>query len=319
MCHKGIDPDYEWGFRLSLGYVFDCACYDVRVEYTYLHTHDKSNVTSPDDGGLWPTYGHPRYMGFGETRTATGIDTVNTFAQTPIFNGTNNGDLAHAHARVKFDYDAVDLQFGSRSCKGCNLWLRTYAGLHFANIDHRFDSHYDGTMFAVPPGPVAGGKEQLQQTAANGVFDTDVHSKMCTWGVGPLFGADVRYDIACGFGIGAHFAAAILAGETDGKMVEHDERVWPTQNGAPTSVDETLDVCHKSRSLLFPYFRTSLGINYLWCCGDCFNLVAEVGYEFSTYINVINHFRFNDSRATGSSACDSFNLDGLYISLRATI
>ena len=249
--HKGIDPDYEWGFRVSLGYVFDCLCYDVRLEYTYLHTHDKSDVFAPENGSLWPTYAHPRYMGFAQT---TGED-PQTFAQTPIF--SFEGNPAHAHSRVKFDYDAVDLQFGSRSRKGCNLWLRGYAGLHFANID-------------------------------------------------------------CGFGIGAHFAAAILAGETDGKMVQHHVRAWDAPN-APVNVDETLDVPHKSRNVLFPYFKTSLGINYLWCCGDCFNLVAEVGYEFSTYINVLNQFRFNDSRGTGAASCNSFNLDGLYISLRVTI
>ena len=219
---------------------------------------------------------------------------------SPIFNGTQSGQIpAEAKASAKFDYDAVDLQFASRSMKGCNLDLRAYAGLHFANIDHRFAAEYRGTFLTGGDGPPLMNPVQVRWNKN-------------TWGIGPLFGLDLRYQVACGFGIGAHVAAAILAGETDGRYFEHDLI-------SNTSTDEIADVCHPHRNIVFPYFRTGLGINYLWCCGDCFNLLVELGYEFNSYINTIHHFRFNDTRGTGSANCYSFNLDGLYLSFRLTI
>ena len=286
--HHGIDPDYEWGFRVSVGYIFDCSCYDVRVEYTYLHSHDKSCVRPEGEGGLWPTFAHPRYM-----------------VDTPIFNGILSNQIpAVAKASAKFDYDAVDLQFASRSVKNCNLDLRVYAGLHFANIDHRFAAEYRGT---VEPG----------NTSSFLMDPVQVRWNKNTWGIGPLFGLDLRYQVACGFGIGAHVGAAILAGETDGRYFEHD--LIPQLGTSTPLADEIADVCHPHRNILFPYFRTGLGINYLWCCGDCFNLLVELGYEFNSYINTIHHFRFNDTRGTGSANCYSFNLDGLYLSFRVTL
>ena len=309
----GIDADYESGFRVSVGYIMDCSCYDVRVEYTYHHPCDRSTVCGSETCGLWPTYMHPRYA---RNVTDTSGNGGNPAFETPIFSGMINSVPieAKAHSRVKLDYDAVDLQLGSRCCKSCCLWLRTYAGLHFMNLDHKQTACYHGVMF----GQVDDEKGIGSFTSVCGEFITDVRWHKNTWGIGPLFGIDARYEIACNFGIAGHFGAAILAGETDGKFFEHDIRNW-FGSGPPTDVDQIADVKHDHRNLLFPYLRASLGVNYLWCCGDCFNVLVEVGYEFNSYINAIGHFRFNDERATGMANCYSYNLDGIYVSVRATI
>ncbi|MGE3953623.1 MAG: Lpg1974 family pore-forming outer membrane protein [Parachlamydiales bacterium] len=324
----GIDPDYESGFRVSLGYIMDCSCYDVRVEYTYLHPCDRSRVYGDAlTNGLWPTYMHPRYSQNLEFVTVDGNNTLTTF-ETPIFSGTPSitdaeAVDAFAWSSVKFDYDAVDLQFGSRGYKSNCLWLRTYAGLHFMNLDHRHKAHYRGVFWGVDNFDDGDTTDAFNVA---GLFDTFVKWTKNTWGIGPLFGLDARYEVACGFGIGGHFGAAILAGETDGKMFEHDTRNFSDGQGilnrgdfSGFDIDETLDVRHDHRNLLFPYLRASLGVNYLWCCGDCLKVLVEVGYEFNSYINTIGQFRFNDERGTGMANCYSFNLDGIYVSVRATI
>ncbi len=309
----GIDPDYESGFRVSVGYIMDCSCYDVRVEYTYHHPTDSSTVfAGTQNNGLWPTYMHPRYT---ENRDLAEFGLAGVAFQSPIFSAFQRDTVPEfidgfARSSVKLDYDAVDLQFGSRSMKSCNLWMRAYTGLHFMNLDHRHSADYRGVFLGTFNGDVI-----------TGIFDTGVKWTKNTWGIGPLFGIDARYDVACGFGIGGHLGAAILAGETDGKMTERDVRTFSDQFAAldpAANIGETLDVKHDHRNLLFPYLRASLGVNYLWCC-DCFRVMVEVGYEFNSYINSIGHFRFNDERGTGMANCYSYNLDGIYVSVRATI
>ena len=304
----GADPDYESGFRVSVGYVMDCSCYDVRVEYTYHHPSDRATLFGSETMGLWPTYMHPRYA------RNVPADPGFTGFETPIFTASIDSTEipAIAHCNVKLDYDAVDIQFGSRSLKGCNLCLRTYAGLHFMNLDHRHEAQFNGVIAS----PVTD-SSQLGLEGMFGEFDTHVRWNKKTWGVGPLFGLDAHYAVACGFGIGGHVGAAILAGETDGEYFERDNRDWVSP--PPADVDnQEAHIRYQERNILFPYLRASLGINYLWCC-DCFKVLVEVGYEFNSYINAIGHFRFNDERATGMANCYSYNLDGVYVSVRATI
>ncbi len=299
-CAHGVNPNYESGFRVFLGYL--CDCKDVRVEYTYHHPTQSFEVFGSESIGLWPTYMHPRY--------ARNIQAGGGPAfETPIF--TANGIQAAARATLRLDYDAVDLQFGSRSIARCNLFVRTYAGLHYMNLDLRHEAQFNGTGAGPGTTLVA---EQIVGTQV--AFDTHVRWNKNTWGVGPLFGVDLRYPVWCGFGLGARVGAALLAGKTEGTFRERDTRVW--ELAISPDVDEEATVCHDSRHILFPYVRAGLGVNYLWCC-PCLRLLVEVGYEFNSYINTIGHFRFNDERGTGQANCYSYNLDGIYVGIRATI
>ncbi len=302
----GIEADYESGFRIGLGYVAQGGCYDARVEYTYYHPTQTVTLRQPNVGvGFWPVAVQPRYTG---TLDLTNEDFL---SYTPIFTGliAETGDFIEVlvNSRLKYDYDAVELQFASRSREGCRFSMRTYAGLHFWNLDVHQSNDYRGVFIAGEGGDVQAG-----------LYEVSTHENKNTWGIGPLFGWDGRYEIACCFGIGAHVGAALLAGQTDGRLHEDhfSEDFVPTP---PVTVDEISDICRDHRNHLVPYLRGRLGINYLWCCGSCFKVLAEVGYEFSSYINAVGQFRINDQRATAMTNCSSYNMDGIYVSVRATL
>ncbi len=302
---RQVNPDYESGFRVALGFLLDSCNRDLRVSYTYHHPCHSAHVLGQSNTcGLWPTYMHPRYAA-----NVDGAGAVNAEAfETPLFSGTvSNTDIpACASSTIRLDYDAGDLQFGFRKCLNGNIAIRPYIGLHFMNLDDRHIACYQGVMYG------------NQVDAVVGAFATHVRWDKRTWGIGPLLGFDARYEIACGFGVGGQFGAAVLAGETDGTFTETDRRTW-SGNNTPLDVDEVSDVCHGDRHHLFPFMRARLGVNYLWCCGSCFKLFVEFGYEFNSYINAIGQIRFDDQRATDTSNCYSYNLDGLYLSVRGIL
>ncbi|MGE3953624.1 MAG: Lpg1974 family pore-forming outer membrane protein [Parachlamydiales bacterium] len=328
-----IDPDFRSGFRISAAYVSPCHCYDIRVEYTWHHARNRANIGGGcNNSGIWPSLmspAHTQNYNLVESAGGTMTDTLSGF-QTPLFCWTpaiSNAEFTDACASswVQHDYDAIDLQLASRTTRGCNcnLWIRTYLGLHYMNLDQKQVVDYHGVFFGNDVR--RDGATILATSAVGGYFDTYVCTNSNTWGIGPLFGVDSRYHIGCGIGIGVHVGAAVLAGDSHGKWYENDTRRFPNGNVAQTgnfsdaNVKERLDVRAKDRSVLFPYIRGSLGLNYLCRWHNCALILFEVGYEFNSYINAVGQFRFNDQRGTGSASCQNYNLDGIYISVRATV
>ncbi|MGE3953622.1 MAG: Lpg1974 family pore-forming outer membrane protein [Parachlamydiales bacterium] len=310
---RGVAVYYQSGFRASVGYLSQSGCQDVRIEYTYHHPSDSRRLFAGFiDRGLWPIPMHPRYAA-NVNLTGTGANTFDGF-ETPLycFPPAVEGDC-FAWSSLNVDYDAVDLQLGARTVEKCTLSLRGYTGLHYLNLDLRqryqysaFSAGLDGVV--EPPIPIVAS------------FQTDLLRKQKLWGIGPLLGGEGRLPLFRGVGIGGHLGIALLAGETSTRYDEHDVRNFNFDGpvGLP-DVDEEATLFTHNRGILFPLIRGSLGVNYRWCCGDCLTVLGEVGYEFNSYINCVGHFQFNDQRGTGMALCDSYNLDGFYVSLRALL
>lgn len=289
---RPINPDHNWGFRVGVGVV--SGCNDLRGIYTRLHSNQRVSTCPPNEKGLWVVFAHPETARF-------------TPAFNPFFNGNpTDGIAARATATAFFDYDAADLVWGSRALLKCELALRSAFGLHFAYIDMTFADTWQGTEFEAYP------------TLFTDEISNRDHRK--TWGIGPSAGLDVHYPLACGFGFEAHLGGAILVGDRE----ESRDGRWiririPTEGDPTVERDQVLSVHRGSRAVLFPYLNARLGLDYIWSCECCFTMQLALGYEFHSYINAVEVFRFNDSRATGQSQCDSFNLNGLYLRARVII
>ncbi|MGE3953626.1 MAG: Lpg1974 family pore-forming outer membrane protein [Parachlamydiales bacterium] len=281
---RGIRPCYNWGFRVSAAYLSSLQCEDVTAQYTRFHNGNSADV-NPGLGGLWPTLGHPRYM-----------------VETPLFTGVEADEIAaEADAKIHFDYDAADIEYGSRalvSRRRC-VWLRTFYGLHYAWIDHRFNVAYQGTLMP--------GAADAQR------FSTTVEWRRKSWGIGPRVGFDGRWESPCGVGLCGHIAFAALGGEARDRAFSQVDIV--PVGGVPEPINETLSVRFCHRHQLFPYVDARLGVDYLLCRGRGYQILFEVSYEFHAYINTLRHYRFNDERGTGAANCTNFNLDGFSLSL----
>lgn len=330
----GLCPDYQSAFRVGLGYLFNCGCNDITVTYTRLCTTDHSHVAGPGtNGGLWMTFGQPRYLGLRLNNTGFFTDFI--LATTP--------PDAFARERVRFEYNMVDGVVASRTMKGCDLWLRGYAGLRWAQICVNRAVYYEGG---------AGDFAYLQNNTSavnaaamlagqwGGTVRADPHSRAEVWGIGPRVGLDLRYDIACGFGVGAHCGVSLLVGQTCCRFAQtvefSDLTVSPGAAATFGWVDRTVpfigtldtstggysastSVHHNSHCHLVPEIDARLGLNYLFCCGDCFSLLIEVGWEFVSYINAIARVAFDDVSGHGREVCESYNMDGLYVSFKLSI
>lgn len=252
-----------------------------RAGATYVYDDGCSDVTVTYTG-LW-------------TNEKKGIDTPSSLwisVGDPIYL-QHRLENAVAAAKLKVDYNVVDATVASRRMDGCNFWLRRFVGLRWADMIVRQTARYAG--------------------AFNSSIEThDVATKTHAWGVGPRFGADMRWDLICGFGIGGRVGGSILAGANGFNVRQHDV----VSGESLIITDQKQDVTQHSGCHLFPEFDARLGINYLWCQGQCFSLFIEVGYEFETYINAIGRFRFNGQAGTNSQTCDSLNFDGIYVTAR---
>jgi hypothetical protein len=318
----GIQPDYQSGFRVGLAYLFNCGCNDVEVDYQRLKTCDRSHIRNlPSSFGIWVTQGHPS---FGEFRlnNASTLPAINGTTVIAFPGATATPFNAFAVSRVSTRYQFVDGVVATRSMKSCDLWVRGFVGIRWADFRWRHRDIYGGIINYLGPAFDIDLAPVTARYYANAF--SHLRNKSHTWGVGPRFGADIRYEVLCGFGVGAHVGAAILAGEADHhifQLVQITNLEIAGVVGATPGVANTstpLIVRDHCRCVLFPEIDARLGLNYLWCCGSCFSLLVEVGWEFESYINAIGHIRFTDT-GTNHEFCDSFNLDGLYVMVRLTI
>jgi hypothetical protein len=281
---RGVSMDYKPGFRAGLSYVHSDGCQDITLLYTGLWATERKSVVPQGTSGVWATFGDPRYL-------------TGRFNNS---NGQEGGRNALALGRLRTSLNVIDLEAASRRMACYNIWVRRFVGLRWADILVRQAARYEGTVQAT---------DLSFSSQAH-----DVRSRTHVWGIGPRIGADFRLDLCWGVGLGMEVGASLLSGESTFDTQQRD--VITPLSSVGTAQDQRLHVTQYSHSRVFPELDARLGINYLWCCGNCLSFFVEVGYEIDSYINAIGRFRFDDDFGTNRETCDSFNLDGLYVNAR---
>ncbi len=312
-----FNPHYRFGFRASVGYVWqdecrDC-CFDMTGEDTWFHTCSsltvRPNPGGRESGGLWVG----DFTDTNPFRLPAGSEPI--FTQQILFNATDNpiafpGERdAFVKAWAKFWYDAGDIQVGSRmSC--CGLALRGFIGVHFANLQFAFSKHVEGTLH-----PGIRSSDAFPNLFSQGVIG-DVHQHAHSWVVGPKLGVAAKFDLLCGFGIGGRFGAAILAGRRHSKYCWNYRQFSGLAPAGGLLADFILDTPSVRQTVISPEFDARLGLNYTWCCSDCFTLFVEAGYEIITYLNLLDKGpMFRQDRGLLGDECQPFSLNGVYLSL----
>ncbi len=176
---KTVDPDYDIGFRIGLGYVFPNSGNDVQLNWTHF---DHSSDDAASFVGAGSTgQPHPTVITRGGNVMPAWVDETGT-----------------ATSNVSVNYDAVDLDVGQYMSVGTRLQTRLFAGLRYAYIKQNITDFYSdistsGTVFNL---------------------ETDTFNSKFT-GIGPRLGIDTAYHVGNCFGVVGHIAAALLVGRVE--------------------------------------------------------------------------------------------------------
>jgi len=225
---------------------------------------------------------------------------VRNFAQnlwptlvSPRFSSPLSGLTARAVVRVDFDYDAADVEvvrvYRPRPC----LKVIPSVGLHYFSFDQTVQADYEALVAVQGP--------------TETIIRVRNHRKI--WGVGPRFYLEAHRAVTRWAGLEARLGVAITAGQRDGHL---RQGVRIVEQGQLVN-EEQLRLNVEPHASLVPLFNARVGLSAHWTCRCSFVLRIACGYEFLSYINLINDPVLNSQGATISEQCVSFNLDGVYL------
>lgn len=252
--YHSVDPNYNWGFKVDVGYVFPCTGNDVILTYTNFNHSDDDRVRGegrlilPSLGSIFnlgfqpvPFVALPALTVSGGTPTAVtgtipvGALTIPAGFTVPVAEGLLRvQDVHFARANASFENHTWDLDFGQHVNIGCNLRLRWFGGLRYSNLENRLDARYEAASAAVPfTATLNGTTVTLTLGTTATAFTTGtipfnvtatlrdiVNQKSKFNGIGPRFGVDANYCVGGGFGVVGSLSTSLLIGEIDTHLNE---------------------------------------------------------------------------------------------------
>lgn len=223
---KDIDFEWDWGFRVGLGYNFEHDGWDLQAQYTYFDSNGSDSTRPGQNSSVVPLRG--------------------SSSITEIAANNNAPFLYCASGKSQFDFDfqSIDLDLGRAYFISGKLSFRPFWGLKTAWLDLEQIVRYTGGPTVVDPNG---------NIISLGLEGSTVHVKDdCDfWGMGPRVGVDSKWHLGNGFSIFGNVAGALLFGYFD---VDHKER-WSN------AVDQRIKI-HASRHAFSPTVQMQLGLRY---------------------------------------------------------
>ncbi len=271
-----VDPDYDFGFRIGLGYIFPDSGNDVQASWTHF---SHSTTDSAGFSGL-------------------GLDVI-TRAGREFF-GDSDTDNVTASSNADFKYDTVDLDVGQYISVGTRLQTRLFMGLRYAQVKNNLTDTYTGA-FTVTGAPGA--------TLVDPAFsDVENYNSKFT-GIGPRFGVDATYHVGNCFGVVGHVAAALLVGR-----VETSTNLSYSASDTPSI--SSLSVNADNQTRVVPAFDAQLGIDYTWpISNNASSLTIEAGWQVTQYIDAIDRLNTTTDGDSVTRVTSNVGFDGPYLSL----
>lgn len=210
-----------------------------------------------------------------------------------LFSGSIDGFYA-GKIELSTRWDAVNLEFG----KEINMWerelLRLHAGLEYARIKNTFTNHPKLFLNSDP-------------------YFTSTDTISYT-GIGPRVGADINYDVGCGFSLYIKTAGSLLVGRTRQSINGYLNVVNNIYGTIPFG---TNNFRSSNNNVVVPELEAKLGVNYdyKFPCGD---LGLNLGYMWITYLRSI--VAYTGIGVVGSSlgvpTTTHFDLNGFYFNVK---
>ena len=305
-----VDPGYDWGWGINVGYIFPNTGNDVNLSYFQLDTSDTAKL---HDANLNP-------------------DTI--FPVILPINGVNSFS-----AKAEYDLDQVDLTAGQYIDVGCRLTLHPFAGLRWAQLERKLTENatVTNTSFSSQPGEFG-----VTQTTHTNAVAASLTEKSDFEGIGPIVGLDASYYVGMGFGVVGHFDSALLIGSTD-SSVSLGANISNTTAFTSFAPGATIITHHSafggnfsasSTTRVVPVLDAKLGVDYTYVFNNSANsdLTLEAGWMVSNYFNAVDQNGavalqgaiFNEDASSpiaaasaGPRSTSDVGLQGPYVSLTA--
>lgn len=282
-----IDPGYDWGFVVGLGYVIPNTANDVRLDWMYFHNDYNDSTLAA--GTVGPT------SDFDVLFWPSGDD-------------AGSGDMAfNASAKVQYDFDAVDLTFGQYVNIGPRLQTRLFAGLRYMRLNDDLTLNYTEASF---DSTTTTSTTQVQSGELNSSFN----------GLGPLFGVRADYYIGAGFGVSGAFDTALLVGEVS--LAGNQTNLTLTDiTGTTTTTVSSEDLNWDNNNVVAPGFDAKFGLNYKYQFNNGTLIGLELGYQVTKYIDVVEQLDRGSDVSPDRFDTDvtNFGLNGPYLTLNVKV
>ncbi|NGX36932.1 MAG: hypothetical protein K1000chlam2_00078 [Chlamydiae bacterium] len=275
--YKTPDFDWDFGFKVGLGYNTTCDGWDFGVLWTWYRGKAIDHVEAEADDNrvllpLWSAYAPLQ----GGTLYATDIE--------------NNW---------KVEVNLVDLELGREYWTSKYLTLRPFVGIRIAYLNQNYCIKHKGGSFSA--NNQAGGPTALQQAWNNEVeLENDFKS------AGLRAGLDTLWNFGCGWGLYGNFALSILYGRFD---FEHDET-----NRRATDPHEKAKIADAKNSFRASRGAADLALGVQWhgmFCQCQYGFTVMLGWEHHLFFDQNQLWRVVRIGDTFiSTGTDSFNNTG---------
>jgi hypothetical protein len=170
------NPHSNWdvGYRIGVGYDFNCDCWDVSAYWTHFQTKAKGHSTAPTTDGTLTSL----WSSIDITGNANGLSTVDS------------------HWKLRLDY--ADFVLGREFCISPCVTLRPFIGVRAAWIKQKYNI-FEGAR------QTSGGEVVLINTS-------DINLRSEFDGAGLIAGLDSQWNVGCGFSVYGTASASILYG-----------------------------------------------------------------------------------------------------------
>ncbi|WP_068468856.1 Lpg1974 family pore-forming outer membrane protein [Candidatus Protochlamydia phocaeensis] len=232
---KGEDPDFNWDAGFRLGTGYQFASgWDIAAFWTHFHSHSSR---------------HHR----------------------------NNYESRDEHElRWKLDFEVVDL-IGAREINlGSCFTLSPFGGLRWARIEQKLRSNFisNADFYSGSSSQIFYSDFSPSGYSSSNFSTFSSHNKEKFWGLGPLVGVELDWNLGCGLSLYANASVAFLYGHFHVRLNESDEFV----DGA--------DFCNVKRNMCACQTVLDAGLGVRWQTCFCGSIVwLQLGLEHHSYFN----------------------------------
>ncbi len=178
---KEPHTQWDWGFRLAVGYNMPHDGWDLFLEWTRLYAaSNNGNVLAPSGGTLFPTFLNTDLFASGSASTPSELST--------------GAQSAKGHWRLHLNM--LDLELGREFYVSKWLTIRPHAGLRTTWINQRLNVEYDNVTLA------SGATGQNLNNSLKNNF----------WGMGLRAGLDGQWGLGGGWSLFSDVAASLMLG-----------------------------------------------------------------------------------------------------------
>lgn len=261
------DPHFDWkaGYRITAGYQSNCNNWGMRAIWT--HFHDKACRKKSD------CWNHRNNSCFNENSCFTGL-TPPSFSDSSF---TNINVRNRGKCTIKLDQFDIVLDYYASSK---SFSMNPFAGLRFTRIDEDLNVELVTPITLTPP--------VFDLTSTTVATETRLFDDSQSFrGIGPVFGAQLDWNIGCGFSLYGTAAASLLYGKY--KVHFNDSHLFTD----PLLLE--LFNCNDKHLHRFTWnVDLAIGIQWQTQFCDSFQLIMNLGFEHHQYFDQ-NHLGLHPS------------------------